>query len=97
MGYEICPLEIAVSNCLCCVWGFFHVEVRRRIYLPTALSPWDSSSLMDVEHLCEALKSHEDETALDAEEGDCDYPCSCSFLLTPLQFAITIYNKIYMV
>lgn len=32
------------------------------------------------EDVCEALKNHEGEAALDAEKGDCDYPCSRFFL-----------------
>lgn len=36
-----------------------------------------------MEHLCEALKNNEGETALDAEQGDCDNPCLRFFPLIP--------------
>lgn len=75
------PLKLLPVT-VCAVFVFFPCRVVEEDLL-TALCPWDSSGLMEVEHLCEALKSHEGETALDAEQGDCDYPCPHFFPLTP--------------
>lgn len=51
---------------------------------------------MELENLCEALKKHENETALDDEQNNCSFPTLTSFPSLP-KGNITTYNKIYIV